>query len=78
MVGHIDPKSEHIAGDYPELFADILAPLGLDLVRYDLDEGRFPDNVSECDGWLCSPSRMSTYDDVAWLRDARRRSSRPA
>jgi GMP synthase-like glutamine amidotransferase len=69
MVGHVDPKSQHIAGDYPQLFGDILAPLGIELVRYDLDEGHFPDNPGECDGWLCSPSRMSTYDDVSWLSD---------
>jgi GMP synthase-like glutamine amidotransferase len=70
MVGHVDPKSQHIAGDYPELFSNILAPLGIELVRYDLDEGRFPDDSAECDGWICSPSRMSTYDPVDWLPDA--------
>jgi GMP synthase-like glutamine amidotransferase len=70
MVGHVDEKSRHIGGDYPELFAEILAPVGVDLVRYDLDEGRFPLSVDECDGWLCSPSRLSTYDPVPWLDDA--------
>ena len=70
MVGHVDPKSTHIDGDYPDLFGAILEPLGIELVRYDLDEGRFPDSVSECDGWLCSPSRLSTYDPVWWLADA--------
>ena len=70
MMGHVDPKSQHVGGDYPELFGSILAPLGIELVRYDLDAGRFPSNVTECDGWLCSPSRMSTYDDVPWLGDA--------
>lgn len=70
MVGHVDPKSQHISGDYPELFGSILEPEGVELVRYDLDEGRFPDSLQECDGWLCSPSRMSTYDPVDWLADA--------
>jgi len=70
MVGHVDPKSQHIAGDYPELFGSLLEPLGIELVRYDLDEGRFPDDVGECEGWICSPSRMSTYDPVPWLADA--------
>jgi GMP synthase-like glutamine amidotransferase len=69
MVGHVDPKSQHIGGDYPELFGALLEPLGIDLVRYDLDEGRFPNGVHECDGWICSPSRLSTYDPVAWLPD---------
>jgi GMP synthase-like glutamine amidotransferase len=69
MVGHVDPKSVHIAGDYPELFGAILNPLGIELVRYDLDLGQFPLNENECDGWICSPSRMSTYDPVNWLKD---------
>ena len=69
-VGHVDPKSTHIAGDYPELFAALFAGLGIDLVTYDLDQGRFPDSLAECDGWLCSPSRSSTYDDNEWIADA--------
>ncbi len=70
VVGHVDPKSTHLAGDYPELFAALLAGLGIDLVRYDLDAGRFPDTATECDGWICSPSRSSTYDDLPWRADA--------
>ena len=70
MMGHVDPKSVHIAGDYPELFGSLLEGQGIDLVRYDLDEGRFPDDARECDGWLSSPSRLSTYDPVPWLSDA--------
>ena len=70
MVGHVDPKSVHIAGDYPELFRDLLDGQDLELVRYDLDLGRFPDSVSECDGWLCGPSRSSAYDDLPWRPDA--------
>src|SRR4051812_25880314 len=69
-VGHVDPKSSHIAGDYPELFAALFAGLGIELVGYDLDEGRFPDSLAECDGWLCSPSRASTYDSNDWIVDA--------
>src|SRR4051794_29180362 len=70
MVGHVDPKSVHIAGDYPALFADLLANTDLELVRYDLDENRFPDSASECDGWLCGPSRSSAYDPLPWRTDA--------
>jgi GMP synthase-like glutamine amidotransferase len=70
MVGHVDPKSVHIAGDYPQLFAALLDGHDIELVRYDLDEGRFPDSVAECDGWLCGPSRASAYDDLPWRADA--------
>ena len=71
VVGHVDPKSTHIAGDYPELFARAARRASASSSsRYDLDEGRFPDSLAECDGWLCSPSRSSTYDDDAWIADA--------
>jgi GMP synthase-like glutamine amidotransferase len=70
MVGHVDPKSEHVAGDYPELFASLLAGHDLELVRYDVDRGRFPDSPAECDGWLCGPSRSSAYDPLPWRADA--------
>jgi GMP synthase-like glutamine amidotransferase len=70
IVGHVDPKSVHIAGDYPELFEALLVPHGIELVPYALDEGRFPDSLRECDGWICSPSRQSVYDEVPWIADA--------
>lgn len=70
MVGHVAPTSTHIAGDYPELFGSLLAGEDIELVRYDLDEDRFPGSVDECDGWLLAPSRCSVYDDHAWIRSA--------
>lgn len=70
IVGHVDERATHLAGDYPELFAALLDGYGVDLVRYDLDAGHFPDSVAECAGWICSPSRCSTFDDQPWIRDA--------
>jgi GMP synthase-like glutamine amidotransferase len=70
VAGHVDPTSVHVAGDYPQLFDALLAPFGIDIVPYDLEAGQFPATLRECDGWMCSPSRLSTYDDVPWLGDA--------
>jgi GMP synthase-like glutamine amidotransferase len=69
LVGHIDAGSLHIGGDYPELYNSILAPHDIELTTYRCDEGQMPASLSEQDGWLCSPSRLSVYDDHAWLRD---------
>ena len=69
LVGHIDAGSLHVGGDYPELYADILGPQGIELTTYRCDEGQMPDSLIEQDGWMCSPSRLSVYDDHAWLRD---------
>jgi GMP synthase-like glutamine amidotransferase len=69
LVGHIDAGSLHIGGDYPELYADLLEPHDIQLTTYRCDEGQLPDSLSEQDGYICSPSRLSVYDDYPWLRN---------
>jgi GMP synthase-like glutamine amidotransferase len=68
QVGHVDPKSQHIAGDYPELFGALLEPHDVEVVTYNvIDDARWPASLDECDGWIMSPSRLSVYDDVEWI-----------
>jgi GMP synthase-like glutamine amidotransferase len=69
LVGHIDAGSLHIGGDYPELYADLLQPHDIEITTYRCDEGQLPESLSEQDGYICSPSRLSVYDDHQWLRD---------
>ncbi len=71
LCGHVDPKSTHIAGDYPELFASLLRDESLELVRFDVDRGHFPASLDDCEGWICSPSRQSVYDELEWIDEAR-------
>jgi GMP synthase (glutamine-hydrolysing) len=67
VVGHVDERSRHIAGDYPELFAALLAPVGIEVVPYAAEDGHLPGSLDECDGWLCTPSRCSVYDGAPWI-----------
>ena len=69
VVGHVDERARHIAGDYPELFSALLAPVGIEVVPYAAEHGQLPTTLDECDGWLCSPSRLSVYDDEPWIKD---------
>jgi GMP synthase-like glutamine amidotransferase len=69
VVGHVDEKSRHIAGDYPELFTAVLAPHDIEVAPYAVDAGEMPASLSECGGWLCSPSRLSVYDTEPWIAD---------
>ena len=69
VVGHVDERSRHVAGDYPELFSALLAPEGIEVVPYAAEDGQLPASLAECDGWLCSPSRLSVYDDSPWIAD---------
>ncbi|MEY4632712.1 MAG: hypothetical protein RLZ18_84, partial [Actinomycetota bacterium] len=59
LVGHIDAGSLHVGGDYPELYADILADKGIEFTTYRCDEGQMPESINEQDGFMCSPSRLS-------------------
>jgi GMP synthase-like glutamine amidotransferase len=36
-------------------------------VPYAAETGQLPVSLDECDGWLCSPSRSSVYDDEPWI-----------
>lgn len=67
VVGHIDPASLHVGGDYPELFRDLLGPVGIEVQPFACDAGFVPASITDCDAWLCSPSRASVYDDHPWI-----------
>ncbi len=66
VVDSIDEPHRSIAGDYFELFVELLAPHGVEVVRYDGTASRLP-AVDECPGWIVPGSRRSVYDDLEWL-----------
>lgn len=67
QLGHVPRPSQGIEGDYPELFTDLLAPHGIEVTPFDCAHGQLPQALGDFDGWICSPSRASTYDDLDWL-----------
>lgn len=67
LVGHVDLASLHVGGDYPELFSELLAPVGLRVQAFSCDQGDTPASLGDCDAWLCSPSRASVYDGHGWI-----------
>ena len=54
-------------GDYPDLFARLLAGKGLSFETYRVVEGVFPPSVNACDGWLITGSRHGAYEDHPWI-----------
>jgi GMP synthase-like glutamine amidotransferase len=71
MLGHVPRSLAAVHGDYPELFAKLLAPHGVQLEVFAVDERRLPASLDDCDGWIGSPSRSSVLGDDPWLPDAR-------
>ena len=54
-------------GDYPDMFARLLAGQGFTFRTYRVVEGQFPASVTECDGWLITGSRHGAYEDHPWI-----------
>jgi GMP synthase-like glutamine amidotransferase len=67
---HVSEAYRHIAGGYPAMFADLLgryAPL-LSLESFDVRNGELPGAPDTCDGYICTGSRYSVYDDAGWIQ----------
>lgn len=54
-------------GDYPDMFARLLANRGLDFKAYHVEGMEFPKDVHECDGWLITGSRHGAYEDHPFI-----------
>lgn len=54
-------------GDYPDMFARLLAGNGFTFRTYRVVEGDFAASVTACDGWLITGSRHGTYEDHPWI-----------
>lgn len=67
QCGHVreDVAVDH--GDYPELFAALLAPANLELVTFEVERGHLPSSPQDCDAWLVSGSASSVYEDLEWI-----------
>ncbi|HWQ36746.1 MAG TPA: amidotransferase [Blastocatellia bacterium] len=71
---HVPDRYRHIAGDYRDMFAALFAAYApqLNLRPFDVCNGDWPETTDECDGWLCTGSRCSVYDDVDWIHALKR------
>lgn len=69
QCGHVHPDLVPEHGDYPELFAALLGPEGVELTTFDVTAGPPPplDHPAAADGWVVSGSASSTYEDLPWI-----------
>ena len=54
-------------GEYPDMFARLLANQGFEFESWAVVDGVFPKGPEEADGWLITGSRHGVYEDHAWL-----------
>ena len=69
---HVDDRFREASdGDYLDLFGRLFGAHvpDLELRPYDVVGGDLPGDPEECDGWVCTGSRHSAYDDLPWIAD---------
>lgn len=54
-------------GDYPDMFAELLAGNGFTFDTYRVVELQFPSDVKAADGWLITGSKHGAYEDHAFI-----------
>ena len=67
--GHVADRHRAVAGDYVDMFGALFAAHlpGVELAPFDVAGGDLPSGPGECDGWVCTGSRHSVYDDLGWI-----------
>ena len=61
------PENLADLGDYPDMFARLLAGHGFEFETFRVVDGQFPAAVTACDGWLITGSRHGVYEDHPWI-----------
>lgn len=69
LCDHLDDDVARVAGDYTQLYPEVLGPVGIDLRIYEVTKGGMPISKDECDGWIVSGSRRSAYENEGWIDD---------
>ena len=54
-------------GDYPDMFAKLLAGHGFTFETYRVVDMQFPASVQDAEGWLLTGSRHGAYDDLPFI-----------
>ncbi len=67
QTGHAPAEIAREKGDYPRMFARLLADGGFTFRTWDVEAGELPADAHEADGWLITGSRHGVYEDHPWI-----------
>ena len=68
QTGQAPDMLREASGDYPDMFARLLADRGLTFRSYHVEAMDFPRGVRDCDGWLITGSRHGAYEDHPFIK----------
>jgi GMP synthase-like glutamine amidotransferase len=57
-------------GDYPDMFRSLFRKVdpALSFETYDVQHGKYPSTIHDCDGYVTTGSKASVYDDETWIK----------
>lgn len=68
VCDHVLPHLLPIGGSHQDRFATLFSGRPeIELHPYDLVAGEYPDNPSDCDGWISTGSKHAVSDDEPWI-----------
>ncbi len=67
QTGHAPDEMKRDLGDYDDLFIQLLADQGLEMVVWRVVDGEIPTDIHACEGWLITGSRHGVYEDHPWI-----------
>lgn len=68
---HVSDQLRTVGGDFSDMFRGLLANAAphLELVPYDVVEGKLPDDPAAHPAWLITGSAYSVFEDAPWIHD---------
>ncbi|MEI4485705.1 type 1 glutamine amidotransferase [Frigidibacter sp. MR17.14] len=67
QTGQLPEALRPSLGDYPEMFAALLAHQDLEFRTYHVEGMVFPADVRDCEGWIITGSRHGAYEDHPFI-----------
>ncbi len=67
QTGYVPEEMMDSHGDYPQLFAGLLAGHDFTFQTWAVVDGAFPSGPNDADGWLITGSKHGAYEDHAWI-----------
>lgn len=67
---HPEPALQEIYGTYSEMFQKLFSAADSQMLfkSYDVTRFEYPENKNDCDAYLITGSRISPYENFAWIR----------
>ena len=67
QTGRVIDALRETHGDFPDMMIRLLQDGDFTFRTFAVLDRVFPNNATECDGWLLTGSRHSAYDDLPWI-----------